>query len=52
MGKISSFRNHVVTTHKSVFRTFSYMDGQPKIVAGDDASSLEGKGRPLYHIGK
>ena len=38
----SSFSNHAVNAHKSIFVIFSYMDGQPNIVAGDDASSLEG----------
>ena len=39
----SYFRNHVVTAHKSIFSHFvSYMDGQPKIVAYENASSLEG----------
>ena len=38
----SSFRNHVVTSHKIIFsHFFSYMDGIPKIVAGDDSSYLE-----------
>ena len=40
---IFSFRNHVVTAHMRVFPPFfSYMDGQKKVVAGDDASSLDG----------
>ena len=38
----SSFRNHVVTAHKKNSHFFSYIYGRPKIVAGDDASSLEG----------
>ena len=38
----SSFSKHVVTAHNRIFPHFvSYMDGQPKIVAGDDAYSLE-----------
>ena len=38
-----SFRNHVVTAHKRIFSNFvSYMYGRPNIVAGDDASSLDG----------
>ena len=40
--KTYSFRKHVVTAHKISFQLFSYIDGQPKIVADDDASSLEG----------
>ena len=39
----SSFSNHVVTYHKSTFSHFySYMNGRPNIVAGGNASSLEG----------
>ena len=39
----SSFRNHVVAAHKSIFSHFvSYMDGRTNIVAGDDYSFLEG----------
>ena len=39
----SSFRNNFVTAHNEIFSHFvSYMDGQTKIVAGDNASSLEG----------
>ena len=38
----SSFRNHVVTSHKIMFsRFFSYMDGRLNIVAGYYVSSLE-----------
>ena len=38
-----SFRSHFVTAHKSTFSHFvSYIYGQPNIVAGYDASSLEG----------
>ena len=38
----TSFRNHVVTSHKRVFKHFfSYINGIPKIVSGDDDSSLE-----------
>ena len=40
----------LLTKKKSHF--FSYMDGRPKIVSGDDASYLEGSVRPLYHVGK
>ena len=36
-----SFRNHVITAYKRIFTIFSYMDGRPNILAGDDASSLE-----------
>ena len=36
------FGNHVGTAHKRIFSLFSYIDGWPKIMAGDDAYSLEG----------
>ena len=46
-----SFRNHVVTAHKRVFSLF-YIDGCPKVMAGDDAYSLDGSVQnplPLSH---
>ena len=38
-----SFRSHVITAYKMFVSHFVfYMDGRPKIVAHDDASSLDG----------
>ena len=43
----------MVTEHKRVFYHFvSYMDGRPKVVAGDDASPLDESMETPLHLSR